>query len=313
MPKIMGNDNLTFHYWRIGNKEGEDVVMLHGLGGNLAVWHLTLIPSMRKTYHILTFDLRGHGKSDMANQTYIVDDMVEDVKVMMDLFDIKQAHIIGHCLGADLALHMALLYPDRVKSVVAIESVLPAMAKAYVADDWYGWKYIAEVFEQMVGEPIPADRASDIEFLLRSIVDVPVAYGPSKGRRRNPEPIKRLLEALEVVRDAPEDVRLYTTVGQLTIENLTKITKPVLLIYEADTLFKPSMDTLVQQLPNAVLVLLPPSKLKHLSALEQPKLIAAYAGTFIATGSIASVNPADYIEEETEPVLENLDSGGGAA
>lgn len=313
MPKILGNDNLTFHYWRIGNKEGEDVVMLHGLGGNLAVWHLTLIPSMRKTYHILTFDLRGHGKTELANEAYIVDDMVADVKVMMDLFNIEKAHIIGHCLGADLALHMALLYPERVKSVVAIESVLPAMAKAYVDDDWYGWKYIAEVFERMVGEPIPADRASDIEFLLRAIVDVPVAYGPSKGRRRNPEPIKRLLEALEVVRDAPEEERLRTTVGQLSVENLHLIDKPVLLIYEADTLFKPSMDVLSQNLSNTTLVLLPPSKLKHLSALEQPKLIAAYANAYIATNSIADVNPDDYIEEDEEPVLEQLESDGSVA
>lgn len=306
MPKIVGNDGLTFHYWRLGQKTGEDVVMLHGLGGNLAVWHLTLIPTMRKHFHILSFDLRGHGKTDVPANAYVVDDMVEDVKVMMDNFNIEKAHLVGHCLGGDLALHMALLYPERVRSVVSIEPVLPAMAKAYVADDWYGWRYIAEVFEQMIGTPIPADRASDIEFLLRKIVDVPVAYGPSKGRKRNPEPIKRLLEALEVVRDAPEEVRLRTTVGRLTLESLKTIHTPVLLVYEADTLFKPSMEVLSRNLPNGCLVQLPPSNLKHLSALEQPKLIAAYTETFIRGGDVGAIDPADYRQEEEVLINESI-------
>ena len=44
MSKVFVND-INIHYWRIG--EGPDVVMLHGLTGNLAVWHLKLVPMLR--------------------------------------------------------------------------------------------------------------------------------------------------------------------------------------------------------------------------------------------------------------------------
>ena len=39
MPHVSVND-VNFHYWQLG--EGPDMVMLHGLGGNLAVWHFAI-------------------------------------------------------------------------------------------------------------------------------------------------------------------------------------------------------------------------------------------------------------------------------
>ncbi|HRA32284.1 MAG TPA: alpha/beta hydrolase, partial [Thermomicrobiales bacterium] len=64
MPKIVVRSGLKFHYQQVGN--GPDVVMIHGLTGNLAVWHLKIIPLLWDHYRITTYDLRGHGYSEVS-------------------------------------------------------------------------------------------------------------------------------------------------------------------------------------------------------------------------------------------------------
>ena len=44
--------------------KGPDLVMVHGLTGNLAVWHLQIVPELSEHFRVLTYDLRGHGHSD---------------------------------------------------------------------------------------------------------------------------------------------------------------------------------------------------------------------------------------------------------
>ena len=43
MPKVTLSSGLRLHYQQVG--EGPDLVMVHGLTGNLAVWHLQIVPS----------------------------------------------------------------------------------------------------------------------------------------------------------------------------------------------------------------------------------------------------------------------------
>ena len=44
MPKLVLDSGLTLHYQQVG--DGPDVVMVHGITGNLAVWHLQLVPAL---------------------------------------------------------------------------------------------------------------------------------------------------------------------------------------------------------------------------------------------------------------------------
>ncbi len=63
MPKATLTSGLRLHYQQVG--EGPDLVMVHGLTGNLAVWHLRIVPELADRYRVLTYDLRGHGHSDV--------------------------------------------------------------------------------------------------------------------------------------------------------------------------------------------------------------------------------------------------------
>ena len=118
MPKLRAN-GLNFHYWQSGS--GPDLVMVHGLGGNLAGWHLSLVPDLQQDYRVTTYDLRGHGRSDVPETGYSTKEMAEDLRRILDVCGIDRCHLVGHSWGVDIALHFALVQPERVKDLVLIE------------------------------------------------------------------------------------------------------------------------------------------------------------------------------------------------
>lgn len=274
MPKILVGE-LNFHYWQMG--QGPDVVMIHGMGGNLAVWHLTMIPELQDHYRVTSYDLRGHGRSDVPPSGYTTQQMADDLRGLLDALGIDQAHLVGHCLGADIALHFALRYPRRAAKIVAIEAVLAAMGPVYKRPDWEGWAYITDMLEKTTGIPVPPDKQHDFEYILERGLGLPIIYGPARGRSRSKEQVDRMRTATGIV----QTMKDYDFVGDLTLDNLARITSPVLLIYDVDSIFMPSHNVLRERLPNCTSALLPGAGLKHFATLEYPDLILQQIKAFL--------------------------------
>src|SRR5690242_4318678 len=158
MPKATLPSGLKIHYQRVG--QGPDLVTIHGLTGNLAVWHLKIVPLLWDHFRILTYDLRGHGYSDMPTTGYTATDMASDLEGLLDDLGIERADLVGHSFGADTALYFALGYPRRTGRVVAIEAALPALIGLRQREDWVGWSYWADVLEQS-GQSVQPERRCD--------------------------------------------------------------------------------------------------------------------------------------------------------
>lgn len=126
MPKLKVN-GIDLHYITVG--QGSDVVMVHGFLGNLAVWHLQIVPQLRNFYSITTVDLRGHGYSQVTPDGYTAADMANDLKGLLDRLGIEKVSLVGHSYGADVCLYFALLYPERVNKLVALSQVLPRSSR----------------------------------------------------------------------------------------------------------------------------------------------------------------------------------------
>src|SRR5437764_249523 len=137
MPKAELSGGIRIHYQQVGS--GGPLVMVHGLTGNLAVWHLHIVPALCDHFEILTYDLRGHGYSDTPPSGYTPDAMARDLLELLDALGIEQPVIAGHSYGADIALYFAAAYPERVREVVAIEAALPALEESRRHAGWVGW------------------------------------------------------------------------------------------------------------------------------------------------------------------------------
>ncbi|SIR68222.1 Pimeloyl-ACP methyl ester carboxylesterase [Peribacillus simplex] len=95
---------------------GHPVVLIHGGGADLRQWTF-LASLLSKDYKVIAFDGRGAGKSPspIKHANY-----VDDVLALMDYLELKQATIIGHSMGGQIATDFALNYPERVSKLVLI-------------------------------------------------------------------------------------------------------------------------------------------------------------------------------------------------
>ena len=102
------------------------LVMCHGLASNGTRWReFADMAHEQCDWQIICPDLRGHGQSTYRgklNSNHWMDDLL----AVLDRAGCERAVIGGHCLGANLAMRMALHHPDRVSGLVLVEPMLPA-------------------------------------------------------------------------------------------------------------------------------------------------------------------------------------------
>ena len=234
MPKLVLDSGLTLHYQQVG--DGPDVVMVHGITGNLAVWHLQLVPALSDRFRVLTYDLRGHGYSGTPPSGYTPDDMADDLLGLLDGLGLERPALVGHSYGADITLYFAARHPDRVSQVVAIEPALPALEDLRAHDGWAGWRYWVAALER-AGHQVPPERRTDLRYLIHATIDLPKQWGPLQGLPRNPKPLLRLLEQTTL----PED---YRHVGSLTLDRIAAIETPVVLMCAEHSAFQDTFEYL---------------------------------------------------------------------
>jgi pimeloyl-ACP methyl ester carboxylesterase len=97
------------------------LVLLHGLASNSTRWwHFAATTRLREGWKLLRPDLRGHaGSSDRGRIG--MREWCEDLRALLDAEGCRRAVIAGHCLGANIALHFAVRYPERTAALVLIE------------------------------------------------------------------------------------------------------------------------------------------------------------------------------------------------
>lgn len=110
-------DGGLIHYEAFGR--GRPVLFLHGWLGSWRYW----MPSMEAIsdkYRTYALDLWGFGDSDKSKPRYEVSHYVALINNFTDNMGIREAPIIGHSLGASVALEYAARYPDRAKKVMTV-------------------------------------------------------------------------------------------------------------------------------------------------------------------------------------------------
>lgn len=100
------------------------LIMLHGLASNASRWHEFMTHSvMREFCELLAIDLRGHGRSNTF-QPFNRAHWCSDVQAILDK---EKLHgiLLGHSLGAQVALEYACDYKAGVFGLVLIDPVFP--------------------------------------------------------------------------------------------------------------------------------------------------------------------------------------------
>lgn len=106
----------------ISRGEGPPVVLLHGLGGSLEVWH-GVTERLALHHHVVALDLRGHGRSGSGRAQFGVKTWSQDVAALMAALELPGATVVGHSLGSLVAQHLAVTAPDLVDQLVLVGGI----------------------------------------------------------------------------------------------------------------------------------------------------------------------------------------------
>ncbi len=115
--------DLTFHCVQWGNK-GQPVVCVHGITAN-AYCFQALADGLANEHQIIAYDLRGRGDSDKPESGYSVPIHAADLAALIDELRLERPVIIGHSLGAYIALYFAAHYPEKLSKLVLIDAGAP--------------------------------------------------------------------------------------------------------------------------------------------------------------------------------------------
>lgn len=110
-------DGDVVHYEAFGR--GKPVLFIHGWLGSWRYWVPTM-QALSDKYRTYALDLWGFGDSDKSLPRYTVSDYLTLIHSFVNALGIRQFPIVGHALGAVVALEYAAQFPGQVDKVVAV-------------------------------------------------------------------------------------------------------------------------------------------------------------------------------------------------
>jgi pimeloyl-ACP methyl ester carboxylesterase len=117
--EFVTSDGVRIHYLVQGS--GPPLVLLHGfaLSADINWVGQGTVDSLATAFTVIVPDLRGHGQSDKLHEVSLYGmRFVADVVDLLNHLKIPKAHVAGFSMGGAIALKLAAIYPERVRSAV---------------------------------------------------------------------------------------------------------------------------------------------------------------------------------------------------
>jgi 3-oxoadipate enol-lactonase len=105
--------------WIEKNGQGVPVVLISGLGYATWCWS-EVVKTLSKTFHTISLDNRGAGRSDFPQGPISIKMMADDVARIISECALESVHVVGHSMGGYIALTLAKDHPDLVLSLALV-------------------------------------------------------------------------------------------------------------------------------------------------------------------------------------------------
>jgi pimeloyl-ACP methyl ester carboxylesterase len=222
--------------------DGPPLVFVHGLTDSLACYHFTLAGPVRDLgFDVVTYDLRGHGRSERPPDGYTLDDAADDLHGVVTALGISgPAHLVGNSFGGSVLFRYAHRHRGSVASLVVIES-----------------------------EPPTASWATRVGGVLRDVTRPDAGAGPV-----HPELTRKLLasgRSLTATTTIGTDIT--HPAGLLTDDEIAAIDVPLLLVVGGRSDLHRELPRLRRLLPGCVVEVVPDHG--HLVLVTAPDAVRA--------------------------------------
>jgi pimeloyl-ACP methyl ester carboxylesterase len=270
--RIMTGDGVGLAVEQIG--AGPPLVMLHGFTGAQDDF-ADHAPRFAEHSTVVTFDHRGHGASDKpdAVEAYTFDRLVADTIDVADALELDRFALLGHSMGGMAARRLVLAHPNRVQSLVLMDTS-PGLPPSI--------------------DPALADAAADLALegdmaLLRQILDEADTLGSAADRRvreERPGYVEFCARKWAEIAPASYAGLLREIVHQPDqLDAMRGITCPTLVVVgEEDEHFVPAAREMAAVVPGAELVVVPDAG--HSPQFENPDAYFAAVDGFVTRSSV---------------------------
>ena len=119
--------------WSPDDPGAPTVIAVHGVTASHMAWALVAnaLPEVR----LIAVDLRGRGRSAELPGPYGMARHAADIEAVIEALDLPRAILVGHSMGAFVAVVAANRYPDRFSEVLLVDGGLPLAIPAGVSKD----------------------------------------------------------------------------------------------------------------------------------------------------------------------------------
>jgi esterase len=159
MPEARVN-GVTLYYEEHGS--GGPIVGIHGTGSSAVLWSAAGA-ELGRHGRAIVYDRRGFSRSERPEPfVTTVREQADDAAALIDALDAAPAVVIGRSQGGEIAVDLALRYPDRVRALALLEGGGLSLGKAFK-------QWLAEV-DEVVFAAAEADVSTVGEVLLSRIL-----------------------------------------------------------------------------------------------------------------------------------------------
>jgi pimeloyl-ACP methyl ester carboxylesterase len=132
MPKV-GANGIELYYDEYGAGP-EALVLAHGFTQARTHWRALIGELPLDRLRVLSFDMRGHGRSSAPASGYSMSQMAEDVAAATRSLGVERFHFAGHSMGCQVGVALASRYAGCLRSLILVASAPLSGAKAFDPD-----------------------------------------------------------------------------------------------------------------------------------------------------------------------------------
>lgn len=238
------------------------VVLVHGLGGNLAFWYWGVARPLARQHEVVAYDLRGHGRSELVPGGYTIEDMTGDLLGLLEQTGIERAHLVGHSFGGGVALNAAIRAPERVRSLTLVDVILRMFQPRARLADYPRWGELQKTYRDL-GVHLRGDEEIDFRLLEmlaggrekserpdRREAAIYLPFESWNGSRRAAKRWQQLLIETSLVEDV-------TKAPPFDRDDVSALQLPMLAVYGELTYALPSLEGLAAVKPDLETAVIP--------------------------------------------------------
>jgi pimeloyl-ACP methyl ester carboxylesterase len=263
--------------------KGDPILLFNGASDGMDAWDPSFPRILSSNHTVIAFDSRGLGNTTTGSKPYIYQQLANDSAGLLDALKIPKADVMGYSLGSYIAEQLAIMYPDKVNSLVLVGS--SCGGKDHTPKPPEFLKLQSEIVNKSL------NNVSISQEEMKGLVSASLGSGWIRLHPESLENIPTLQQAKPGL--SPESMNNQNNVGKHWENNpnwsgacdeLAKTARPTLVITGTDdNNYQPHVNSLkiVEKIPGAWLVQIKDAG--HAVMDQYPEEIGKILNTFLST------------------------------